>query len=90
MGYFILSSDRAGLRLKSFGATSRGEKSTLRIELETTDPYELGYALTSLAEVQKGQRAPQRPPSPKKNVATRLALPAPLISLPSPDEGENS
>lgn len=60
------------LRLKSFSSTSRSGKSTIKIELETNDPFELGYALQNLSEVEKGQKAKQAKPR-------RLALPPPDI-----------
>lgn len=88
MTLFFLSGDHdESLRLKSFGATSRGGKSTIRIELETTDPYDLGYALSKLSEVQKAQRAPKPTAAPKKDAPARLALPAPHRALPAPDDG---
>lgn len=73
MSFMIWGSPEAKLRLKSFGHTSRGGKSTIKIEVETDDPFELGYAIQSLAEVQKGQRAKPKP-QPK---AKPLALPKP-------------
>jgi len=90
MSHFFLSGEvDSGLRLKSFSATNRGGKSTIRIELETADPYELGYALSNLSEVQKAQRAPKPPPASKVKAPRRLALPAPCLALPAPDgEGE--
>ena len=73
MNFVIWDTSDTKLRLKSYGSTARGEKMTVRIEVETTDPFEFGYALQSLAEVQKGQRAKPKP----KPKAKPLALPAP-------------
>lgn len=68
---FAISGDYASkLRIKSFSSSSRGGKSTIKIEVETEDPFELGYALQKLSEVQKGQRT--KPPARKP-----LALPKP-------------
>ncbi|NEX47626.1 hypothetical protein [Pseudotabrizicola algicola] len=68
MGFHIFGAPDEKLRLKSFGATVKGVKATIRIEIETEDMAALGYALGELGEVQQGQRA--------KSVR-RLALPAP-------------
>lgn len=73
MSFFLVDEPDSKLRLKSFSASARGGKSTIKIEVETDDPFELGYTLKSLAEVQKGQRAKPKP----KAKAKPLALPAP-------------
>ena len=73
MTFFLLGTHAEKLRLKSFSASSRGEKSTIKIELEPADPYELGWALSKLAEVQNGQRTNPKP----KPKAKPLALPKP-------------
>lgn len=58
------------IRLKSFSGASKGTKATIRIELETSDMTEFGYALDRLRHLQAEQKAP--PVKPK-----RLALPKP-------------
>lgn len=73
MSFFLFGKHDEGLRLKSFSASSRGGKSLIKIELEAADPYDLAWALKSLAEVEKGQRTKPKP-EPK---AKPLALPAP-------------
>lgn len=73
MSFYIFGKPESKLRLKSFSASNRGGKSTIRIELETEDHFELGYALQSLAETQKEQRAKPKPPAKPK----LLALPKP-------------
>lgn len=71
MSVFVLHGNYSEkLRIKSFSSSSRGGKSTIKIEVETEDPFELGYALQKLSEVQKGQRT--KPPARKP-----LALPKP-------------
>lgn len=83
---FYLDADPdARLRLKGFSATSKAGKSTIRIELETADPYELGYALERLATVEKGQKAKPKPAA-KPEPVKRLALPAPRLALPEPGD----
>lgn len=64
------------LILKSYTATTRGAKSTIRIEIETEDTYELGYLLRELGEAQQKQRAGAQA---KKAAKARrpLALPPP-------------
>lgn len=85
MAYFHLSSEPdSKLRLKSFSSASRGGKSTISIVIETVDPWELGYALHALAQVQAGQKV--RPPKPEPKPKTKpLALPAPRLALPEPE-----
>lgn len=61
MSFWLFGTHDEKLRLKSFSASSRGEKSVIKIELEAADPYELGWALSKLAEVQKGQRTKPKP-----------------------------
>lgn len=60
------------IRLKSFSGSSRGAKATIRIELETEDMTEFGYALDRLRHLQAEQKAP--PQKPKQ-----LALPKPEV-----------
>ena len=74
MSFLLMGRHDAKLRLKSFSVSSRGVKTTIRIEVEVDDPFELGYALQSLAEVQKSQRT-KPAPEPK---AKPLALPKPV------------
>lgn len=75
MSFYIQGSPDAKLRLKSFGATSKGARSTIRIELETEDAYELGYALQSLDQVQQEQKSVK--PQTKAKQVTLSALPGP-------------
>ena len=77
------------LRVKSFSSSTKGTKGVIRIELETSDLFELGFTLRTLDEVQKGQRRkPEPKPKPKAEKPTLLALPAPLRALPSTDREE--
>ncbi|PTV94038.1 hypothetical protein C8J27_11089 [Rhodobacter aestuarii] len=71
MAFWIDGDRQNPLRLKSFSSsgTSSG-KSTIKITLETSDPWALGDALRGLAEVQRSQNDKQEP-------KRRLALPAP-------------
>ena len=73
MSFHLFGTPDERLRLKSFSASSRGEKSVIKIELEVTDPYELGWTLSALSKVQKGQRTKAKP-EPK---VKPLALPKP-------------
>ena len=70
MSFYLSGDPEESLRLKSFSSTSKGGKATIRIELETSDFYDLGYALKMLASVQDGQKRKLKP-------VTRLALPKP-------------
>jgi len=69
--YFMLASD-GPLRLKAVSSSTRGSKATIRIEIETTDFEEMGYALNSLARLQRAQM-----PQKAKPRQRFLALPAP-------------
>lgn len=87
---FFLSDDRIDLRLKSYKALSTNGKTTLTIVCETSDHYELGYALRALDDVAKGQKAAELAQAAaakgkgKPKAKPMLALPAPLRALPSP------
>lgn len=86
---FMLS-DRpdTALRLKSFSSATRGEKATIKIEIETTDMWALAGALKDLGDVQRGQKLPKAPARSGGKAAAqkRLALPSPRLALPSPEE----
>ena len=85
-GFFHISGDpESRLKIKSFSSSTRGEKATIRLELEVTDLSWLGYTLKELAEVQKEQRRKPKP-EPKAKVAKPLALPAPQLALPAPED----
>lgn len=83
--FFLTDTPDAKLRLKSYSGSSRGGKHVIKIELETTDAFTFGYELEKLAEVQAGQRAKPEKTKPKPK-AKPLALPAPLLGLPAPEE----
>ena len=84
MTMFLITDDRPEYgRLKSYSATTKGEKVTLRLEVELASPDDLGYILRSLAQLKKAHAA-KRPsakpsaPEPRKIAADkRLALPPP-------------
>ncbi|MAU46250.1 MAG: hypothetical protein CMP09_15825 [Yangia sp.] len=86
---FMLS-DRpdTALRLKSFSSATRGEKATIKIEIETTDMWALAGALKDLGDVQRGQKPPKASTRSDGKAAAqkRLALPSPRLALPSPEE----
>lgn len=73
-------------RLASYGATTKGAKSRVRIEIECPDGYSLGYLLDGLRQIDDEQRAAakaEKQPAkakadrPKQQVeaTARLALP---------------
>lgn len=70
MSFHLFGCPEDKLRLKTFGTTSRGNKVTLKIKLETCDPETLVYALQGLAKVRKKQSALEKR-------AKKPALPAP-------------
>lgn len=67
-------------RLKSYSASTKGSKSVVRIEIEVDEPGALGYLLLELGEIEREQKAAEKPAKPKKQA--RLALPAPVAQLP--------
>lgn len=80
--FFISGAHDSELRIKSFSSTTKGEKATIRIELETDDLYWLGHTLRELAATQKSQRQKPKPePKPLKPLKPlkpkHLAPPAP-------------
>ncbi|MCF1744643.1 hypothetical protein [Paradevosia shaoguanensis] len=48
-----------GVRLKGYGATTRGPKTTLKIEVEITDTFELAHLLRELGEKSKPKAKPR-------------------------------
>lgn len=54
---FILSANHSELHLKSYRALSSNGKTTITLVVETTNHYELGYALRALDEVLDAQKA---------------------------------
>lgn len=70
--------------LKSFSAATKGGKSTIKIEIETADRYQMASILNQLDEIeaeQKAAKTPRKVPA-KKTDAPLLALPAPAKQLP--------
>ena len=94
MSFYLFGEPDDALKIKAFSSSTRGGKATIRIELETSNMTEFGWALRSLAETQQSQRAKSKPePKPKAAKprvlalpAPQLALPAPLLALPAPKE----
>lgn len=75
MSFYLFGTPDEALRLKAFSSVSRGGKCTIKIEIETTSPYHMGYALEQLAEVQAGQKVVAQKSAPKPKAP--LALPKP-------------
>ena len=74
------------LKIKSFSSSTRGEKASIRIDLDVTDLEWLGYTLRELAKTQKAQRQKPKPaPKAKPAKPKMLALPAPQLALPAPE-----
>lgn len=71
------------IRLKAFSSSNRGKATSVKIELETSDPDALSWLLHELQEA----RTPKTPTPPAKVEEARLALPAPQLRLPAPKGG---
>ena len=67
MSYIYLG---AHARLKAYSASVKGVKSIIRVEIECSDPGELGYLLEGLGEIDRKQRL-----AAKQAAAKRLRLP---------------
>lgn len=50
------------VRIKSYGAVTKGEKSTIRIELDVTDPDELSHILRQCKELADAAKAKPKKP----------------------------
>ena len=73
-----------GTRVKTYSASTKGGKSVVKIELETSDHYELADILRQLDAIdaeQKEARKPRKSPVAAKNASPQLALPAPLKQI---------
>lgn len=79
--YLMIYGDDA--TLKSYKSSTVGTKSILRLELEVSDPLQLGYLLRECASFQAEQNAIRNAAKPKSKSKTDLkALPAPMLQLP--------
>ncbi|NTB04211.1 hypothetical protein [Agrobacterium tumefaciens] len=69
--------------LKSFSAATKGGKSTIKIEIETADRYQMASILNQLDEIEAEQKAvkPPHKASSKKTDAPLVALPARLKQI---------
>lgn len=86
MTFYLFGTPDEKLRLKALSSSSNGSKGTIRITLETSSMFDLGFALEELRNVQKGQREKRKPePKPKAAKPKMLALPAPQLALPKPE-----
>jgi hypothetical protein len=54
-----------GVTIATYSATTKNDKTTVRVELSVSDPYDLGSLLKQLAEAKKAQ-AEKRAPRAKK------------------------
>lgn len=86
MSVYIFDNPDSHLKIKSFSSSTRGERATIRIELETDLDW-LSFILKELAETQKAQRQKPRPAQKAKPAKPKLlALPAPQLALPKPGD----
>ncbi|MCT7667637.1 hypothetical protein [Shinella kummerowiae] len=72
------------VRLKSHSATTKAGKSTLKIELETTDHFDLASILRQLDSIDQAQRdaaKPRKKLAPAEEKPKQLALPAPVRQI---------
>jgi len=82
--YCHISWETGEARVKSFSAANRGKATTVKIELEITDPRALAYIISQLHEAQQPPKriAPVPTKSRARSTATeQLALPGPVLRL---------
>lgn len=82
MAMLFLNDDHT--RLKTYSASTKGAVSTIRVEIEVTDPMRLGFLLSELAEIvseQKARKAATAKSERKTEKKPQLALAAPLLRL---------
>jgi len=71
-----------GARVKAYSATTKAGKSLIRVELETSDHYELASLLRQLDEIDAEQKAAKKKKPEPASKPKPLALPAPLLAIP--------
>ena len=79
------------VRLKSHSSVTRGGKSTIKIELETTDHFDQASIMRQLDQIgaaQREQDKPKKTVQPPAAKAKQLALPAPLRRIEDLREGD--
>jgi len=70
------------VRLRSYSATSKAGKSTIKVELETTDHFDLESILRQLDEIDRAQREAAKPAkkaAQPRDRKERLQIAAPLL-----------
>ena len=69
-------------RVRTYSATTKAGKSVVKIELETSDHYELAALMRQLDKIDEEQKAAKKKKSETAKKSKPLALPAPLLALP--------
>ena len=72
------------VRLKSYSALSKGGKSTIKVELETADHFDLASILRQLDAIDQAQREASKPKKKAPQPSGRqkqLQIAAPLLQL---------
>ncbi|WP_353428735.1 hypothetical protein [Paracoccus denitrificans] len=87
MSFYLFGNPDESLRLKNVSSSTRNGKGVIKIEIETDSLDHLSWAVRDLEEVRRGQRAKPEPPKPHPQPKSKpLALPAPQLALPKPEE----
>lgn len=88
MTMFLLTDDHPDYgRLKSYSAATKGEKVTLRLEVELADASNLSFILRSLADLKKAHAARRPAPKPQPGPKPRQIEAQKRLALPAPTEG---
>ncbi len=69
--YSTIYWERAKARLKSYAAATRGKGGAIvKLEIEVSDPGQLGRLLEDIAAIQQDQAAAAKPPAKPRKPAT--------------------
>lgn len=69
--------DAESARLRSYGSTSRGTTNIVKLELEVSDPYQLGDLLAQLGRFRQNQATPIKPATRRRQAPAQLLLAPP-------------
>lgn len=93
MTVISVSDPEKGTRLKGYSALTKAGKTVVKLEIELTDYYELGFTMRQLDQATENQfqydLAAKRAAQEAKKASQKaipLALPAPQRALPHPED----
>ena len=71
------------VRVKAYSLSSKGGKTTIRIELEAADHFDAASIMRQLDDIERERKNRDRPPrqSPRAREKEKLAIAAPLLQI---------